>query len=1111
MSEREPPSPTSAPRSIQAGAATQHHAVSASALRATPAAGYGASHPAGLDLCFGSITPELASASARRGQVRETRAAELASAPSSRAPAAPAAPIPPPCKPTAVDLTGLDPIEVLPPPPALKAGDRPVRAGDAARTEISCSGKVSLAPPRLRSIIVAPLKNPADSRPEILDDSNGNWQEVRPKFWWRKVPHSSSGGRRREPSRRTVPSTVLTRFKGLCFRCLSPLHFVRSCSEKVRCIECKRQGHIGRNCTAKGFKATTGPPPPPPLPRLAGPLQANAAAWPALRGAAAPAMARASSPGHPSNRPDEVFSLSISTPAMERAATEMRRTHLAILISDPRLNISTRSIAKAIQDELNFDWGDIHVSASFPDDFLVKFTHPWQRDMALEKGSIPLRRGAMALTTWSPTARGRPQTWRYYCRVAIESLPLNAWTDEDTVKAILDGGCELDRIEQRSVLQDNTAALFAWVWSLDPDLIPCVKAHSILDRPAVGRADLPEGTPAEEGRDGPLYRVLIHLDTIIDYSPIDESRRKRGYAWPSKTRREWEFGTKDNALGSRRRPGRDRLGPSNHRRDDDRDDRRDDRDGRRGERRSSRHGGDRGGDGNSSRWSADDQHSRRGADRHDRRASRSPDYRRRGGSSRHRSRSPSLMQAAMTAAGDAGKGLATEPHGPRPLILPPVLARTPRGRRSPSRTPEGSNAMGSTPSPPPGPDRHMCLSSPMQASPPPSLEEGHYMICSPNTEHFDRSANGLLAPPSPQIPWAALTEAQQPFVEANAYADSWSANIVEINQPALVPDASLGLMDMAGWTGLPMESSGEHDPSMQALQSWCGTWQDEPSPGVLANTDRLFGPSCEEPGQSLLDQRCGTPIKEKTVYEINEFCALLEPVSAGWQLQDIFATPQQHTQQQFGSPAPQQPPSSPELSSDIDDDKLFEVTLKSNALRALRQAELCGPAPAEDDRSGAELADNGMHGPATMEEVTSRVAEMHVDPKTGIMSKLMGMFSPSLLGFPTNSARKKKSDAKKSFQMPTSSRRSERAATKTSTMMTTRRAQIAACKQLGLIQCDDDFTDEVLGQYLALYRQPLSTADLHGLATLTEVADRPNFVLPERDMVELLKESPYAT
>jgi hypothetical protein len=135
---------------------------------------------------------------------------------------------------------------------------------------------------------------------------------------------------------------------------------------------------------------------------------------------------------------------------------------------------------------------------------------------------------------------------------------------------------------------------------------------------------------------------------------------------------------------------------------------------------------------------------------------------------------------------------------------------------------------------------------------------------------------------------------------------------------------------------------------------------------------------------------------------------------------------------------------------------------------------------------------------------------MHVDPKTGIMSKLMGMFSPSLLGFPTNSSRKKKTETKKLFQMAASSHRSERPATKSSTMMTTRRTQVAACKQLGLIQREEDFTDEVLAQYLALFRQPLSSANLQGLPTLTEVSGRPSFVLPERDMSELLSGSPYA-
>jgi hypothetical protein len=198
-------------------------------------------------------------------------------------------------------------------------------------------------------------------------------------------------------------------------------------------------------------------------------------------------------PGHPSNRPGEVYSSSLSTPAMEVAAMEMRRTHLAILVSDTRLNISTRSIAKALQERLSFPWEDIHVSASYPDDFLIRFAQPWQRDEALEAGTVLLRRGSLALTTWSPTARGQPQTWRFYCRLVLEGIPLNAWEDEPTIKAVIGGACELDRIERRSILKDNTAAVFVWVWCLDPDLIPKIKPHSILGRPAERRHDLPEG------------------------------------------------------------------------------------------------------------------------------------------------------------------------------------------------------------------------------------------------------------------------------------------------------------------------------------------------------------------------------------------------------------------------------------------------------------------------------------------------------------------------------------------------------------------------------------------------------------------------------------------
>jgi hypothetical protein len=222
---------------------------------------------------------------------------------------------------------------------------------------------------------------------------------------------------------------------------------------------------------------------------------------------------------------------------------------------------------------------------------------------------------------------------------------------------------------------------------------------------------------------------------------------------------------------------------------------------------------------------------------------------------------------------------------------------------------------------------------------------------------------------------------------------------------------------------------------------------------MVNQAERLFGPGVQD-----LPPTIGTPITERTVYEINEFTALLEPASTGWQLHDIFATPAAAPALQMTAGQPPHSPSPPELASDSDDDRLFEVTLKCNALRALREAELCGAATFTDEPNSPAKPRLQQPEPPTMEDVTSKVAGMHVDPKTGIMSKLMGMLSPSLLGFPTNSARKKKVDLKKQAQAAACSRRSERPTTRASSLLTTHRAQASACKHLGLIQHESDDT-----------------------------------------------------
>ena len=132
-------------------------------------------------------------------------------------------------------------------------------------------------------------------------------------------------------------------------------------------------------------------------------------------------------PGHHSRRPEEAHSFSFSTPDMEMEAYDMRCTHLTITMPEQRRDITPTTIADALVRKLKCPWDDVHVSASFPEDFLIRFNNQAQCDLAINLRHITLRGVKLDLMPWSSTARGYPRTWRHYFRVAIVNLPKNAW------------------------------------------------------------------------------------------------------------------------------------------------------------------------------------------------------------------------------------------------------------------------------------------------------------------------------------------------------------------------------------------------------------------------------------------------------------------------------------------------------------------------------------------------------------------------------------------------------------------------------------------------------------------------------------------------------------
>lgn len=265
----------------------------------------------------------------------------------------------------------------------------------------------------------------------------------------------------------------------------------------------------------------------------------------------------------------------------------LRFSTVLVTMSETRNDINPQMVARALERDLHIPFDQMHVTKHFPEPFLVRFINASHRDIALAAGVASCRGVALLLAAWTPAVGGHQRVWRYYCRLAVERVPLQCWNKEDVQDAV-GRSCVIDRLERQTLSFTNTSCVYAWAWAWNPDCIPTSNDYSVLNLSPErhGRATLPEGTPHSEGQQGPLFPVLIHLDTTKDFAPLPEGSSA---PWPHVERFRYELGVEDSApagRGARSRSGvHDRL--RHPRRDDD------DEDAPRGRRRRDRSRGNR--------------------------------------------------------------------------------------------------------------------------------------------------------------------------------------------------------------------------------------------------------------------------------------------------------------------------------------------------------------------------------------------------------------------------------------------------------------------------------------------------------------------------------------
>jgi hypothetical protein len=259
---------------------------------------------------------------------------------------------------------------------------------------------------KLKSVLVISEPASANAQPACIHGGEQS-QKQNLSQEWRLVKSKRGACATGQPSsaarNRLLQPELKKAFKGKCFRCLATDHQVANCREPSRCINCLGRGHFARHCRL-----------PPALPqrtsvhswlkfsmpsihsRLTFPPGSihSRLVFPELSyvaAASSPANHMASEgyvAGVPHQRPAYGQVAVVATGAMAAAFQRLRRT--AVLLSSH--DVTSRERAADVAYELHWQllvphW-NIVVSPHRPENFLVRFDYPEQRDSALRAGAV---------------------------------------------------------------------------------------------------------------------------------------------------------------------------------------------------------------------------------------------------------------------------------------------------------------------------------------------------------------------------------------------------------------------------------------------------------------------------------------------------------------------------------------------------------------------------------------------------------------------------------------------------------------------------------------------------------------------------------------------------
>ncbi|XP_052146874.1 uncharacterized protein LOC127765934 [Oryza glaberrima] len=222
--------------------------------------------------------------------------------------------------------------------------------------------------------------------------------------------------------------------------------------------------------------------------------------------------------GDPDLRPGRGHCTISWTPRMVENETMLERKGLLASVLGTQPHVSPQEMVEVVVN-CGVLPSNFRVEVTTPEDYLIMFRNTRDRDWVLSRSKeVFCKEAAISFKRWDRRLQADSTKMQFFTKLSLEGLPQHAWEEEAVAQIVRELRGEL--VEMVTPADARVLTLFAWL--SNPSMVPSVLEVEIPERAAggpprwerfLGRTSIPRAPLYKKSL---TYALIVHIEEIIN-------------------------------------------------------------------------------------------------------------------------------------------------------------------------------------------------------------------------------------------------------------------------------------------------------------------------------------------------------------------------------------------------------------------------------------------------------------------------------------------------------------------------------------------------------------------------------------------------------------------